>query len=194
MPEKPTPVAPVPARDLVRDLVLVGRFGAAHGVRGEVRLKSFTGDPAAIGDYSPLYSADGARSFALRSLRHIRDDMFVARVEGVNDRTAAEALVNLDLHVRKADLPPAEEEEYYHSDLIGLAAHLENGELIGEVVNVLNFGAGDILEVRPASGGETLLYPFTKAVAPEVDLGARRVTVVPPQESEAREDEEEGEA
>ena len=191
MPEKPTPVPPVPARDLV----LVGRFGAAHGVRGEVRLKSFTGDPAAIGDYSPVYSADGARSFALRSLRHIRDDMFVARVEGVNDRSAAEALVNLDLHVRKADLPPADEEEYYHSDLIGLSAQLENGELIGEVVNVLNFGAGDILEVRPVSGGETLLYPFTKAVAPVVDLSAGRVTIAPPQESEAREDDEgEGEA
>ena len=191
MPEKPTPVAPVPARDLV----LVGRFGAAHGVRGEVRLKSFTGDPAAIGDYSPVYSADGARSFALRSLRHIRDDMFVARVEGVNDRSAAEALVNLDLHVRKADLPPADEEEYYHSDLIGLSAQLENGELIGEVVNVLNFGAGDILEVRPVSGGETLLYPFTKAVAPVVDLSAGRVTIAPPQESEVREDDEgEGEA
>ena len=190
MPENATPVPPVPARDLV----LVGRFGAAHGVRGEVRLKSFTGDPAAIGDYSPLFSADGARSYALRSLRHIRDDMFVARVEGVNDRTSAEALVNLDLHVRKADLPPADEEEYYHSDLIGLAAHLENGELIGEVVNVLNFGAGDILEVRPASGGDTLLYPFTKAVAPEVNLSAGRVTIVPPQESEAREDEGEGEA
>jgi 16S rRNA processing protein RimM len=191
MPEKPTPVPPVPARDLV----LVGRFGAAHGVRGEVRLKSFTGDPAAIGDYSPVYSADGARSFALRSLRHIRDDIFVARVEGVNDRSAAEALANLDLHVRKADLPPADEEEYYHSDLIGLSAQLENGELIGEVVNVLNFGAGDILEVRPVSGGETLLYPFTKAVAPVVDLSAGRVTIAPPQESEAREDDEgEGEA
>ncbi len=191
MPEKPTPVPPVPARDLV----LVGRFGAAHGVRGEVRLKSFTGDPAAIGDYSPVYSADGARSFALRSLRHIRDDIFVARVEGVNDRSAAEALANLDLHVRKADLPPADEEEYYHSDLIGLSAQLENGELIGEVVNVLNFGAGDILEVRPVSGGETLLYPFTKAVAPVVDLSAGRVTIAPPQESEVREDDEgEGEA
>ena len=182
-------MAKAPSPDAAGDLVLVGRFGAAHGVRGDVRLKSFTGDPAAIGDYSPLISADGVRSFALKSLRHIRDDMFVARVEGVNDRSAAEALVNLDLHIRKADLPPAEEEEYYHSDLIGLAAHLENGELIGEVVNVLNFGAGDILEVRPASGGETLLYPFTKAVAPHVDLGAGRVTIVPPHESEAREEE-----
>ncbi len=169
--------------------MLVGRFGAAHGVRGEVRLKSFTGDPAAIGDYSPLLSPDGLRSFILKSLRHIRDDMFVARVEGVNDRTGAEALVNLELSIRKADLPPAEEEEYYHSDLIGLSAHLENGELIGEIANVLNFGAGDILEVRPASGGETLLYPFTKAVAPHVDLGARRVTIAPPLESEAREEE-----
>jgi 16S rRNA processing protein RimM len=110
----------------------------------------------------------------------------------VNDRSAAEALVNLDLHIRKADLPPAEEEEDYHSDLIGLAAHLESDELIGEVVNVLNFGAGDILEVRPSGGGDTLLYPFTRAVAPHVDLGAGRVTIVPPLESEVREDQAEG--
>ena len=171
------------------NLVLVGRFGAAHGVRGEVRLKSFTGDPAAIGDYSPLLGADGARRFNLLALRHVRDDMFVARVEGVSDRTGAEALVNVDIYIRKADLPPAEEEEFYHSDLIGLSAHLENGELIGAVVDVLNFGAGDILEVSPASGGETLLFPFTRAVVPHVDIAARRLTIAPPHESEVREGE-----
>ena len=149
-----------------QDLVLVARFGAAHGVRGEIRLKSFTGEPEAIAYYSPLYDQSGTRSFVLTYLRHVRDDMFVARVEGVTSRSDAEALTNLDLHVDKAQLPPAEDEEFYHSDLIGLAAVLEDGTRLGDVLNVLNFGAGDILEVKPTTGGETLLYPFTKAVVP----------------------------
>ena len=179
IPSSPPAAAP-------HDLVLVGRFGAAHGVRGEIRLKSFTGDPAAIGDYAPLLSQDGSRLFVLRTLRHVRDDMFVARVEGIADRNAAEALVNIDIYVPRSELPPPEDDEYYHSDLIGLSALLESGERLGEVVNVLNFGAGDILEIRPI-GGETMLLPFTKAVVPKVDLAARSLTVVPPDVSEVRE-------
>jgi len=173
-----------------QDLVLVGRFGAAHGVRGEIRLKSFTGNPEAIADYAPLYDKTGTRKFVLTSLRHVREDMFVARVEGVASRNEAEALVNLDLHADKAQLPEPDEDEFYHSDLIGLAAMLEDGTRIGDVLNVLNFGAGDILEVKPAQGGETLLYPFTKAVVPVIDVAGRRVVIAPPQESEAREEDE----
>lgn len=171
-----------------QDLVLVARFGAAHGVRGEIRLKSFTGEPEAIAYYSPLYDQTGTRSFVLTYLRHVREDMFVARVEGVTSRTEAEALTNLDLHADKAQLPPPEEDEFYHSDLIGLAAVLEDGTRIGDVLNVLNFGAGDILEVKPATGGDTLLYPFTKAVVPVIDLAGKRVIIAPPAESEAREE------
>ncbi len=173
-----------------QDLVLVGRFGAAHGVRGEIRLKSFTGDPEAIADYAPLYDKSGTRTFVLTSLRHVREDMFVARIEAVASRNEAEALVNLDLYANKAQLPEPEEDEFYQSDLIGLAAVLEDGTRIGDVLNVLNFGAGDILEVKPAQGGETLLYPFTKAVVPVIDLADRRVVIAPPQESEAREEDE----
>jgi 16S rRNA processing protein RimM len=173
-----------------QDLVLVARFGAAHGVRGEIRLKSFTGDPEAIAYYSPLYDKSGTRSYVLTYLRHVREDMFVARVEGVASRTDAEALTNLDLHVDKAQLPPAEEDEFYHSDLIGLAAELQDGTRLGEVLNVLNFGAGDILEVKPVQGSDTLLYPFTKAVVPVIDLDSRRVVIAPPAESEAREEDE----
>ena len=183
MPRKPTPSPP----PTLRDLVLVGRFGAAHGVRGEVRLKSFTGDPAAISDYAPLYGENGTRSFRLRSLRHVRDDMFVARVEGIDSRNDAEALVNLDLFMPRSLLPPPDEDEFYHADLIGLAARLTDGTRLGEIVDVLNFGAGDILEVRPEAG-DTLLFPFTKAVVPNIDLATREVIIVPPQESEARED------
>lgn len=173
-----------------QDLVLVARFGAAHGVRGEIRLKSFTGEPEAIAYYSPLYDQTGTRSFVLTYLRHVREDMFVARVEGVTSRTDAEALTNLDLHADKAQLPPPEEDEFYHSDLIGLAAVLQDGTRLGDVLNVLNFGAGDILEVKPATGGDTLLYPFTKAVVPVIDLAEKRVVIAPPAESEAREEDE----
>jgi len=171
-----------------QDLVLVARFGAAHGVRGEIRLKSFTGEPEAIAYYSPLYDKSGTRTFVLTYLRHVREDMFVARAEGVTSRTEAEALTNLDLHADKAQLPPPEEDEFYHSDLIGLAAVLEDGTPIGDVLNVLNFGAGDILEVKPTTGGDTLLYPFTKAVVPVIDLAGKRVIIAPPAESKAREE------
>ena len=170
-------------------LVLVGRLGAAHGVRGEIRLKSHTGDPSAIATYGPLSDPVGARTFIIESLRHVRDDMFVARLKGVRDRTAAEALCNVDLYVDRSLLPPPDEDEFYHSDLIGLTAVLENGDSFGKVLDVLNFGAGDILEIRPTAGGEALLLPFTKAVVPQIDLAAGKVTVAPPAEVEVKETE-----
>lgn len=162
-------------------MVQVGRLGAAHGVRGEIRLKSFTGDPAAIATYGPLRDPMGGRQFVIESLRLIRDDMFVARLAGVRDRSAAEALCNVDLYVARDKLPEPADEEFYHSDLIGLTAVSETGETIGKVLNVLNFGAGDILEIRPISG-EPMLLPFTRAVVPRIDLAAGWLTVVPPAE------------
>jgi 16S rRNA processing protein RimM len=170
-------------------LVLVGRLGAAHGVRGEIRLKSHTGDPAAIATYGPLRDPISGRTFVIESIRHIRDDLFVTRLQGVRDRSAAEALCNTDLYVDRSVLPPPDEEEFYHSDLIGLEAVLEDGSPFGKVLDVLNFGAGDILEIRAATGGETLLLPFTKAVVPHVDLAAGRITVAPPAEVEVKESE-----
>jgi 16S rRNA processing protein RimM len=170
-------------------LVLVGRLGAAHGVRGEIRLKSHTGDPAAIATYGPLRDPIAGRTFDIESLRHVRDDMFVARLKGVRDRAAAEALCNVDLYVERTMLPPPAEDEFYHSDLIGLEAVLESGEPFGKVLEVLNFGAGDILEIRPANGAEAVLLPFTRAVVPHVDIAAGKVTVAPPAEVEAKESE-----
>ena len=166
-------------------LVLVGRLGAAHGVRGEIRLKSFTGDPGAVATYGPLLDPVGGRSFVIESLRHVRDDMFVARLKGLRDRSLAEALCNVDLYVERAVLPEPEEDEFYHSDLIGLAAVLENGDAFGTILNVLNFGAGDILEIKPTTG-EAILLPFTKAVVPKIDISTGRVTVAPPAEIEAK--------
>lgn len=166
--------------------ILVGRFGAPHGVRGELRLQSFTGDPAAIASYGAL--SGGGRMFEIASLRPLKDNLFVVRVAGVADRTAAEALTNIELFISRDALPPPDEDEFYLADLIGLEAVDDAGVPLGRVIAVPNYGAGDILEVAPAAGGESLLFPFTKAVVPEIDFANRRLVVVPPEESEGQGD------
>ncbi|MBX9845336.1 MAG: ribosome maturation factor RimM [Xanthobacteraceae bacterium] len=160
------------------DRICVAQIGAAHGIRGEVRLRSFTEDPMAITSYGPLESEDGARRFEIETLRPLKDH-FVARLAGVNDRNAAEALTNLRLYVARDKLPPAAEGEYYHADLVGLAAVTPDGASLGTVTAIHNFGAGDVIEIKPASGGETLLVPFTDTAVPEIDLAAGRMVVVP---------------
>jgi 16S rRNA processing protein RimM len=168
----------------MKNAVLLGRLGAAHGVRGEIRLQSFTADPSAISTYGTLFDASGARRFVIASLRPLGKDMFVARLEGVRDREAAAALTGVELYLPRAALPEPEEDEFYLADLEGLRAETPAGETLGVVIAVRNFGAGDLLEVRPPAGGETLLFPFTKAVVPIVDLAGGRVVVEPPLEIE----------
>jgi 16S rRNA processing protein RimM len=163
-------------------LVLLGRFGAAHGVRGEVRLVSFTEDPLAIGSYGPLRDAGGARLFELEALRPQGKDMLVARVKGVKDRNGAEALTGLDLYIERGRLPPPDEDEFYLADLEGLRVETMQGEMLGHVVALRNFGAGDILEIAVEGRRDTLMLPFTKAVAPVVDIAGGRVVVEPPEE------------
>ncbi|HZD90004.1 MAG TPA: ribosome maturation factor RimM [Pseudolabrys sp.] len=166
------------------DRVCVARIGAAYGVRGEVRLWSFTEDPAAIADFGPLETEDGARRFDIESLRAAKDH-FVARLAGIDTREAAEALRNLDLYVSRARLPAIEEADtYYHADLVGLAAVTAEGTALGTVKALHNFGAGDIIEIMTVGGGETLMLPFTEAVVPEVDLKAKRIVVIVPAEGE----------
>ena len=167
--------------------VLVGVFGAPHGVRGQIRLKSFTGEPAAVGSYGPLCDAAGSRSFAVTALRLLKGDMFVATLAGIDQREAAVALNGVELFVARAALPVADAEEFYHADLIGLRAEAVDGALLGRVRNVLNFGAGDILEIAPAGGGDMLVLPFTRAVVPVIDMAGGRVVVMVPEEIEARE-------
>ncbi|MEK4032950.1 ribosome maturation factor RimM [Methylocystis sp. IM3] len=165
------------------NLVLLGRFGAPHGVRGEIRLQSFTGDPLAIADYGPMRDKSGARTFTLLSVRPQGKDMLVARVEGVADRTAAERLTGVELYIARDRLPaPEDDDEFYLADLIGLRAETRAGEEIGVVVALRNFGAGDIIEVAPKGGGETLLFPFTRAVVPVVSVAEGRVVIEPPEE------------
>jgi 16S rRNA processing protein RimM len=170
---------------MVRDPILVGRFGAPHGVGGEVRLYSFTDDPGAIASYRPLLDESGRREFSILRLRPIKHNIFVAKIEGVDDRGRAGALVNSLIYVPRASFPQAGSEEFYYRDLIGLSVITEAGEELGSVANVLNFGAGDIMEIAPARGGEALLLPFTKEVFPRVDLKAGQLTVLPPVEIEA---------
>ena len=164
--------------------IRVARIGAAHGVRGEVKLWPFTQDPLAVAGYGPLETEDGARRFTIEALRPAKD-FLVARIAGVKDRDAAEKLKNIELFVPRERLPPIEEADtYYHADLVGLSAVTAGGETIGTVSAVHNFGAGDIIEIKPAGGGQTLMLPFTEAVVPEIDMAARRIVVVPPAASE----------
>ena len=163
--------------------ICVARIGAAHGVRGEVKLWSFTEDPVAVASYGLLETQDGARQFKIEALRPAKDH-FVARIAGVNDRDAAEQLTNVELYIPRTRLPQIEEADtFYHADLIGLRAVTPDGEDIGAVVAVHNFGASDVIEIkRPV--GDPLLMPFTDATVPEIDLDARRIVVVPPVEIE----------
>ena len=163
-------------------LIRLGVFGAPQGVRGEVRVNSFTANPVDIGAYGRLTDATGARAFALVVARPLKDSMVVARVSGVTTREAAQALTGVELYARRDQLPPPASGEYYYDDLIGLAAVTRSGEPIGAVAAVLNYGAGDILEIKPEAGGETLLLPFTDAVAPEIDFAAGRIVIELPQE------------
>ena len=173
--------------------ILVGIFGAPHGVRGEVRLKSFTGDPMAIADYPRVMDESGARSFKIVAARPVKDDMLIVRVEGVGDRTAAEKLTHVSLSIAREDLPPADEDEFYHADLLGLRAETRDGTLLGNIAAVMNFGAGDILDIRPDIG-ENLLLPFTKKVVPIVDLAAGRVIIEPPEDIIVTEEDAAGDA
>ena len=165
------------AGTMAERLVLVGVVGAPQGVRGEVRLKSYTGEPRAIGGYGPLRDESGGRAFTIRSLRPLKGDMLVARIEGVENREAAAALTNTRLFVPRDRLPPPAPDEFYHIDLIGLAAEDEAGAPLGRVRGLDNHGAGDILEIAPPAGGETLLVPFTLAFVPVVDFAAGRLVV-----------------
>jgi 16S rRNA processing protein RimM len=166
---------PLPERERAKNVCL-GQIGSAHGVRGEVRLRSFTADPAAIATYGPLETEDG-RVFEIESLRPAKDH-FVARFSGIADRNAAERLAKTKLYVPRERLPkPAEPDEFYHADLIGLAVVDRAGQILGTVIAVHNFGAGDLIEVRPEAGDKTELLPFDAATVPEVDLTAGRLVV-----------------
>jgi 16S rRNA processing protein RimM len=158
--------------------VCIAQIGAAHGVRGEVRLKAFTADPLGVVSYGPLETEDGRR-IEIETVRPAKD-MLVARLKGVADRNAAEALTNLRLYVARERLPAPADDEFYHADLIGLSAVTAEGAPFGTVKAVHNFGAGDLLEIEPAAGGTTVMLPFSEATVPTVDIAQGKIVVVPP--------------
>jgi 16S rRNA processing protein RimM len=157
--------------------ILVGEIGRPHGVRGLVKLRSFTADPAAIASYGPLTDAAGERRFALTLLAD-----GLASIEGVGDREAAARLTGTGLYVDRADLPPPAEDEFYLADLVGLRAETAAGEALGRVRSVEEHGAGAFLVL---DGPPERLVPFTRACVPVVDTAAGRVVVEPPEETAA---------
>jgi 16S rRNA processing protein RimM len=159
--------------------VLVGEIGRPQGLQGEVRIRSFTAHPAAITEYGPLEDETGARLFEIESLR-VTPKALSARLKGVTSRDEAEALTGTKLYVPHSRLPAREEDEWYHTDLIGISALDREGVAIGSVVAVHNFGAGDLLEIRPASGGNTVLMLFTRDTVPEVDVEGGWLRIAPP--------------
>ena len=164
---------PAPAGDADRR-VCVARIGAAHGVRGEVRLWTFTDDPFAVAAYGPLATQDGTRRFTLASVREAKGHLVVA-LDGVTTREAAEALNSVELYVARDSLPPPGEDEFYHADLIGLRAVTPAGSPLGRIVAVHNFGAGDVIEIEGETSSE--LLPFNRATVPGIDL-ARGIAVI----------------
>lgn len=168
--------------------LLMGRIGAAHGIKGEVRIQSFTEDPLALASYGPLATNKPGLTIKILSAR-TTTNVLVARLEGVNDRTAAEKLNGVELYVERGLLPdPDDEDDFYHADLLGLRAQLADGTLLGNVSAIPNFGAGDLIEVRDARSGDTFLFPFTKAVVPEVKLKDGYLIIDPPIEAEPGEE------
>jgi 16S rRNA processing protein RimM len=162
--------------------ICIARIGAAHGVRGAVKLWTFTEDPLAVKHYGPLATKDGGRQFEVTHAREAKGHL-VATLKGIATREDAERLNGIELYIARERLPATADDEYYHADLIGLAAVNAADEPIGRVTAIHNFGAGDIIEIAPLRGAAMLL-PFTNAVVPTVDLASGRVVIELPAEIE----------
>jgi len=154
----------------------LGHIAGAHGIRGEVLITSYTETPDGIADYGPLQDEAGGRRFDITVVR-VTPKGVIARIAGIADRTAAEALKGTRLYIERAELPEPEPDTYYHADLIGLRADLADGTPLGKIISVQNYGAGDLLEIRRAGRGDTVLVPFTLAVVPAVDIAEGRVVI-----------------
>ncbi|MGE5515522.1 MAG: ribosome maturation factor RimM [Bacteroidota bacterium] len=171
--------------------VCVGAVAGAHGVRGQVRIKSFTADPADVAAYGPVESEDGTRRFKLKVMGEAKG-LIIARLEGVNDRNAAEAMRGTRFFVARERLPELEEDEFLYTDLVGLKAEGEDGVVLGTVKGVADFGAGELLDIVLKEGG-SLMVPFTKAAVPVVDIANKRLVVIPPVFVGGEEEGQEGE-
>lgn len=172
-----------------KNRIFLGRIGAAHGIRGEVRIATHTEDPLAIATYGPL---DTDRPGLVVTIEHARlsKNVVIARLRGVSERDAAEKLNGAGLYIERARLPAIEDEDdFYHADLIGLEARLETGQIIGTVTAIPNYGAGDLIEVRALAGNDSFLYPFTRQVVPHIDIAGGYLTINLPRDAELGEEE-----
>ncbi|WOI53287.1 ribosome maturation factor RimM [Parvularcula sp. LCG005] len=179
---KPSPADP---------LIVVGQFAGPHGVRGDFKIRSFTADPAAIGDYGPLTDAQG-RTLTVRVGQEVKPGLFIVRAPEIRTREDCDAYSGTLLHVRRSVLPPADEDEFYLTDLEGLAAFTESGDSAGKVRAAVNYGAGDILELVDVPDRKgPVMVPFTREAVPHVDLAAGRVTVILPDDNDDQPPEDE---
>lgn len=167
---------------MARDDICVGVIAGAHGVRGAVRIKAFTAEPRNVAAYGPVSDESGARRFRLElqpGTGSAKAGQVIARIDGICDRDAAEALKGTRLHVPRSALPPPEADEFYHADLIGLVVESLDGEQLGRIRAIDDFGAGDMLTVQGDDGREIVL-PFTRTVVPQIDVAGGRIVADPP--------------
>ena len=160
-------------------MVLVGAIAGAFGVKGEVRLKSFTSEPEDIASYGPLFTEDGSQSFQVRLSGRLKNALS-ARLNGISSKEQADRMKGMKLFVPREAFPQLPDDEFYHADLIGLSVYDTGGGEIGAVKAVLNHGATDLLELRLTASNETALLPFTRDYVPTVDMVARKLIIDPP--------------
>ena len=163
--------------------VLIGQIAGAHGIKGQVIVRSYTADPADIAAYGPLSDETGQYTYEL-IVQRVSPKGVYAHIKNITDRNAAEALRGIQLYVDRDAMPPSEDGEFYVTDLIGLTAVDENSDPLGDIKAVHNFGAGDILEVTLSATGKTELVPFTLECVPDIDISANRATIILPKNNE----------
>lgn len=163
--------------------VLLGVVIGAQGLKGEVKMKTFTERPETLGAYGPLHARDG-RAFTVKSVRQGKGCSIVT-LDGVTSREAVESLKGVELYVGRGALPNTPEHEFYHADLMGLHAEDTEGRGIGKVIAIHNFGAGDVIEIERDDRGGTVLMPFTREIVPMIDVAEGRIIIAAPEEVEA---------
>jgi len=160
--------------------ILIGKILTAHGVRGFVKLRCFLEDPHDIEEYSPIVDAKG-KAYKISLKNPVKGD-WVASLDGVTDRNVAETLRGLELFISRDQLPETEDGEIYIEDLVGLTCINSEGEKLGEVIDFQNFGAGDLIEIRPKDGGKTYYLPMVEPYVGEFDLEKGTILIEPAEE------------
>mgnify|MGYP003115018998 FL=1 len=167
-------------RKMPEDRILMGRIGAAHGIKGEVRITAFTEDPLAIADYDPLETDRDGLSISIAKAR-LAKTVVIATLKGISDRNDAERLNGVSLYVSRDRLDEPDEDEFYYADLIGLEVRLADGAMLGTISAIENFGSDDLLDIKLAETRKSVYLPFTKAVVPDLHIADGYIVAVPPE-------------